>query len=168
MVSIFQRQIPIFVKRQFSSSSSVSSWIFSNVSLATEFLGINWKIDFYLQEASKSTGHSSLLADKNEVYEVLVEDVSPRYWDDYLAHKADFMPLLEAKTQNHCELIASWRFIHGDVNFRAMHLFKYSNVRITVIFSLSNGTLLFDESFIMSVRLYRLRSSASTRTSMGS
>ena len=133
MVSIFQRQIPIFVKRQFSSSSSVSSWIFSNVSLATEFLGINWKIDFYLQEASKSTGHSSLLADKNEVYEVLVEDVSPRYWDDYLAHKADFMPLLEAKTQNHCELIASWRFIHGDVNFRAMHLFKYSNVRITLL-----------------------------------
>jgi len=108
MVSIFKRQIPAVLKRHLSTSTPVSSWIFSN-------------------EASKSTGHSSLLADKNEVFEVLVEDVSPRYWDDYLAHKAEFMPLLEAKTQNHCELIASWRFIHGDVNFRAMHLFKYSN-----------------------------------------
>ena len=85
---------------------------------------------FISQEASKSTGHSKLLAaDHNEVFEVMVEDVSPRYWEEYLANKADYMKLLEAKTQNHCELIASWRFIYGDVNFRAMHLFKYSNVR---------------------------------------
>ena len=68
-----------------------------------------------------------------------MEDVSPRYWDDYLAHKAEFMPLLEAKTQNHCELIASWRFIHGDVNFRAMHLFKYSNVSFEEITRQNEG-----------------------------
>jgi hypothetical protein len=26
------------------------------------------------------------------------------------------------------ELVASWKFIYGDVNFRAMHLFKYPQV----------------------------------------
>jgi hypothetical protein len=41
----------------------------------------------FSNEASKSTGHSSLLADKSEVYEVLVEDVAPGKWDDYLIHK---------------------------------------------------------------------------------
>ena len=27
------------------------------------------------------------------------------------------------------ELVASWRFIYGDVNFRALHIYKYPHVR---------------------------------------
>ena len=128
MLTTFHRcRIPQLFKRSLSTSST-DLFLFSNVSL------VSFKLSnvstLLLQEASKSTGHSKLLAaDHNEVFEVMIEDVSPRYWEEYLANKADYMKLLEAKTQNHCELIASWRFIYGDVNFRAMHLFKYSNVR---------------------------------------
>ena len=79
------------------------------------------------QDASKSAGHSSLLADKNEVYEVLIEDVSPGKWEEYLVYKANYLNLFQTKMENSCELVASWKFIYGDVNFRAMHLFRYPN-----------------------------------------
>jgi len=92
--------------RNISSTANCQAWIFSN-------------------EASKSAGHSSLLADREEVYEVHIEDVSPGKWEDYLKQKADFVQLLQAKTKPSCELVAAWRFIYGDVNFRAMYLFKY-------------------------------------------
>jgi len=88
-----------------TSSNPHASWIFS-------------------KEASKSTGHSSLLANRNEVYEVRVEDVSPAKWEDYLKNKAEFMSLLHSKTDA-CQLVAGWKFIYGDANFRAMYLLKY-------------------------------------------
>ena len=81
------------------------------------------------KNASQSSGHSSLLADKNEVFEVLTEDVSPGKWDEYLAYKGDYLDLFQSNMDNNsCELVASWKFIYGDANFRAMHLFRYPNV----------------------------------------
>ena len=65
--------------RNLVTSNSSHAWIFS-------------------KEASKSTGHSSLLSNINDVYEVRVEDVSPAKWDEYLERKADFMSLLQSKT----------------------------------------------------------------------
>lgn len=91
--------------RNIVTSHSPHAWIFS-------------------KEASKSAGHSSLLANKNDVYEVRVEDVPPAKWEEYLERKADFMSLLHSKTDA-CQLVAGWKFIYGDVNFRAMYLFKY-------------------------------------------
>ena len=42
----------------------------------------------YLQEAEKTAGHSSLLADKPDLYEILVDDVKPEKWEEYLKHKS--------------------------------------------------------------------------------
>jgi len=94
--------------RSISSSVTSKGWIFST-------------------EASKSAGHSSLLADKNEVYEILVEDVSPGKWEDYLTYKGEYLSFFQSKVENNCELVASWKFIYGDVNFRALHVFRYPN-----------------------------------------
>ena len=83
---------------------------------------------YIYKEASKSSGHSSLLADKNEVYEILVEDVSPGKWEEYLAYKGDYLQLFTENVSESCELTASWKFIYGDVNFRAFHMFRCPNV----------------------------------------
>jgi len=91
--------------RNLVTSHSPHAWIFS-------------------KEASKSSGHSSLLSNQNDVFEVRVEDVSPANWEEYLKRKAEFMSLLHSKTDA-CQLVAGWKFIYGDVNFRAMYLFKY-------------------------------------------
>ena len=42
---------------------------------------------------------------------------------------AGFMQLSKNRPGLTRELVASWKFIYGDVNFRAMHLFKYPHVR---------------------------------------
>lgn len=80
----------------------------------------------FSKEAQKTAGHSSLLADKPDLYEILVDDVKPEKWDEYLLHKNEMMKLLENNTENKAILLASWKFIAGDVNFRAMHLFQYT------------------------------------------
>ena len=41
---------------------------------------------------------------------------------------AGFMQLSKNRPGLTRELVASWKFIYGDVNFRAMHLFKYPHV----------------------------------------
>jgi len=69
------------------SCRTVSSTVTSN----------NW---IFSTNASQSSGHSSLLADKNEVFEVLVEDVSPGKWEEYLAYKGDYLDLFQTKMDN--------------------------------------------------------------------
>ena len=46
---------------------------------------------FLSQDAAKKTGHSTLLADKLDIYEILVDDVKPEKWDEYLKHKGKFI-----------------------------------------------------------------------------
>ena len=74
-----------------TSSSPQASWIFSKVCKFYHYQmhsTLKWKIHFLKKkDASKSTGHSSLLSDRNEVYEVRVEDVSPANWEEYLKRK---------------------------------------------------------------------------------
>ena len=40
-----------------------------------------------IQDAEKKAGHSTLLADKPDLYEILVDDVKPEKWEEYLKHK---------------------------------------------------------------------------------
>ena len=42
-----------------------------------------------IQEAEKKAGHSTLLADKPDLYEILVDDVKPEKWEEYLKHKGN-------------------------------------------------------------------------------
>jgi len=80
---------------------------------------------FFSKEAEKKAGHSTLLADKPDLYEILVDDVKPEKWEEYLKHKDEMMKELKCNKDNKATLVASWKFIAGDVNFRAMHLFRY-------------------------------------------
>ena len=119
--------------RTVSSTVTDNSWIFSTVSFLNRkwIIIFSWKLPqifLFSKNASQSSGHSSLLADKNEVFEVLTEDVSPGKWEEYLAYKGEYLDLFQSKMDNSCELVASWKFIYGDANFRAMHLFRYPNV----------------------------------------
>ena len=41
------------------------------------------------QEAEKKAGHSTLLSDRQDLYELYVEDVKPEKWEDYLKHKGN-------------------------------------------------------------------------------
>jgi hypothetical protein len=41
------------------------------------------------QNDDKTTAYSSLLSDDAAVYEVIIEDVKPREWEQYLIHKGD-------------------------------------------------------------------------------
>ena len=41
---------------------------------------------------------------------------------------AEMMEIFANNPENKAELISSWKFIAGDVSFRAMHLFKYAEV----------------------------------------
>ena len=41
----------------------------------------------WIQDAEKKAGHSTLLADKPDLYEILVDDVKPEKWEEYLKHK---------------------------------------------------------------------------------
>ena len=43
------------------------------------------------------------------------------------------MKELKCNKDNKATLVASWKFIAGDVNFRAMHLFRYPEVRNHVL-----------------------------------
>ena len=43
-----------------------------------------------MQEAEKHAGHSTLLADKPDLFEMLVDDVKPEKWDQYLKHKSEY------------------------------------------------------------------------------
>ena len=48
----------------------------------------NYKLLYIcIQEAEKKAGHSTLLADKPDLYEILVDDVKPEKWEEYLKHK---------------------------------------------------------------------------------
>ena len=38
------------------------------------------------------------------------------------------MKELKSNKENKATLLASWKFIAGDVNYRAMHLFRYPEV----------------------------------------
>ena len=40
----------------------------------------------------------------------------------------EMMNQLKNNTEHNAELMASWKFIAGDVNYRAMHLFRYPEV----------------------------------------
>ena len=40
----------------------------------------------------------------------------------------EMMKELKGNQENKACLVASWKFIAGDVNFRAMHLFRYPEV----------------------------------------
>ena len=57
---------------------------------------------------------------QNEVYEILVEDVSPGKWEEYLAYKGDYLQLFTENVSESCELTASWKFIYGDVKYCPM------------------------------------------------
>jgi len=59
----------------------------------------------FSKEASKSTGHSSLLANRNEVYEVRVEDVSPAKWEDYLKNKGKYLVIMVMIVINYVPMI---------------------------------------------------------------
>ena len=49
---------------------------------------MNYKLPYIcIQEAEKKAGHSTLLADKPDLYEILVDDVKPEKWEEYLKHK---------------------------------------------------------------------------------
>ena len=41
----------------------------------------------------------------------------------------EMMKELKCNKDNKATLVASWKFIAGDVNFRAMHLFRYPEVK---------------------------------------
>lgn len=86
------------------------------------YLSKGW---FFSKDAEKHAGHSTLLADGPDLYEILIEDVKPEKWDEYLKHKDEMMKELKCNEDNKASLVASWKFIAGDVNYRAMHLFRY-------------------------------------------
>ena len=48
-----------------------------------------------MQEAEKHAGHSTLLADKPDLFEMLVDDVKPEKWDQYLKHKSEYHSRLQ-------------------------------------------------------------------------
>ena len=50
-------------------------------------------IFIFVQDAEKKAGHSTLLADKPDLYEILVDDVKPEKWEDYLKHKGNISGL---------------------------------------------------------------------------
>ena len=53
-------------------------------------ISTNYKILYIcIQEAEKKAGHSTLLADKPDLYEILVDDVKPEKWEEYLKHKGN-------------------------------------------------------------------------------
>jgi len=93
------------VSRTISTSTSAPGWLIPDV--------------------GKTAGHSSLVADKPDLYEIVVEDVKPEHWDQYLVNKPKELESMEANDGNKSELLASWKFIAGDVNFRAMHLYRF-------------------------------------------
>ena len=50
----------------------------------------------------------------------------------YLNFSAQEMEAIKAVTESSTDLLASWKLIAGDVNFRAMHLFRYKEVRVCI------------------------------------
>ena len=46
------------------------------------------------------------------------------------------MKIQQDNTENKAVLVASMKFIAGDVNFRALHLFKYPQVTLNLIICL--------------------------------
>ena len=46
------------------------------------------------------------------------------------------MKIQQDNTENKAVLVASMKFIAGDVNFRALHLFKYPQVTLKLIICL--------------------------------
>ena len=51
----------------------------------------------------------------------------------HLSFSDEMMKLLGSNTETKAKLLASWKFIAGDVNFRAMHLFQYPEVKLKII-----------------------------------
>jgi len=78
-----------------------------------------------IPDVGKTAGHSSLIADKPDLYEIVVDDVKPDKWEKYVTDKAKEMEALKAVPDCSTDLMASWKLVAGDVNFRAMHLFRY-------------------------------------------
>jgi len=52
------------------------------------------------QNDDKTTAYSSLLSDEAAVYEVIIEDVKPREWENYLKHKGDCVTRVDPKTMS--------------------------------------------------------------------
>lgn len=102
----------------------------------------------FSKDAAKKTGHSTLLADKLDIYEILVDDVKPEKWDEYLKHKNEMMKQLKNTPENKGILMASWKFVAGDVNYRAMHLFRYPEgwADMDRTFNFLNSDTAFDEA----------------------
>jgi len=76
-------------------------------------------------DVGKTAGHSSLITDKPDLYEIVVDDVKPKHWQRYIKDKGTEMDAMSAVSGNRADLVASWKLVAGDVNFRAMHLFRY-------------------------------------------
>jgi len=102
--------------------SSVENRLIYRCISTSEQLSKRW---LFSKDADKYAGHSSLLADKPDLYEITVDDVKPEKWDEYVIHKDGMMKELKSNKENKATLLASWKFIAGDVNYRAMHLFRY-------------------------------------------
>ncbi|CAG0892582.1 unnamed protein product [Cyprideis torosa] len=76
-------------------------------------------------EPSKEA-HSSLLSDKEVIYELQTHDVKPSYMDDYIENYQKYVDLISHRGSTiNKELIGSWIVGVGDLD-QCLHLWRYS------------------------------------------
>ncbi|KRY77206.1 Merlin [Trichinella pseudospiralis] len=90
-----------------------------------------------------SGGHSSLISDKNYVYEISYHNVQPGKMESYLKNYENYSQLLEHKSS--AQLLGSWSTVYGTED-QAIHLWRFIN-----------GYAGVDETFQLRVRDKEIR-----------
>ncbi|KRY77209.1 Merlin [Trichinella pseudospiralis] len=98
----------------------------------------------YISGCSKTSGgHSSLISDKNYVYEISYHNVQPGKMESYLKNYENYSQLLEHKSS--AQLLGSWSTVYGTED-QAIHLWRFIN-----------GYAGVDETFQLRVRDKEIR-----------
>ncbi|KRX62238.1 putative NipSnap protein K02D10.1 [Trichinella sp. T9] len=90
-----------------------------------------------------SGGHSSLISDKNYVYEISYHNVQPGKMESYLKNYENYSKLLERKSP--AQLLGSWSTVYGTED-QAIHLWRFTS-----------GYAGVDETFQLRVRDKEIR-----------
>ncbi|KRZ14258.1 Merlin [Trichinella zimbabwensis] len=101
--------------------------------------------NFFGKSNKKETsgGHSSLISDKNYVYEISYHNVQPGKMESYLKNYENYSKLLEHKSS--AQLLGSWSTVYGTED-QAIHLWRFTN-----------GYAGVDETFQLRVRDKEIR-----------
>merc|ERR1712038_702540 len=60
-----------------------------------------------------------------EIFEIVIEDVKPGCWKNYVTHQGEIRSLLANKGIS-AEFVNTWKFVSGDVTSKSVKLIKYN------------------------------------------